>query len=233
MKWEKEARFRSGCLQGGLETRNWIDQDSRSCCDRRELHDKKMSGSNRTLTYDFIIIPDEQIMTNIRRYYIPKAPIFMSVVCYKRRQFLNSISDKEILLSVMREVKTEKLFSLLGYVILNDHFHWIISPDSFINFSQIIQSVKLRFVHRFKKNKGMETNINIWQRRFWDHVIRDREDLNIHLDYIHYNPVRHGYVRKPFDYMWSSFKTHVERGNYEQDWAAIREYEELSKMDLE
>ena len=172
-------------------------------------------------------------MTNIRRYYMPNTPVFITTVCYRRKQLLKSDVDRELLLSVMREIKSSKPFSMIAYVILDDHFHWIIKPSNTHNFSQIMQSVKLRFVHRFKKHRGIEANLSLWQRRFWDHVIRNRKDLNRHIDYVHYNPVKHGYVARPFDYEWSSFKTHVDIGNYQPDWAGIKEPDGLSGMDLE
>ena len=68
-------------------------------------------------------------MTNIRRYYVPDAPVFITAVCYQRKPFLKGDTTKELLLSVMREVKLTKPFGMLGYVILDDHFHWIIKPQ--------------------------------------------------------------------------------------------------------
>ena len=164
-------------------------------------------------------------MTNVRRYYIPNTPVFITAVCYGRKPFLKNDADKELLLSVMRDVKFSKPFSMIAYVLLDDHFHWIIKPcrsgcdqrelpdkteieprrsgcdqrelpdktenvrersahpdlqSGIVHFSQIMQSVKLRFVHRFKKVQGIETSISLWQRRFWDHVIRGQKDLSRH-----------------------------------------------------
>ncbi|MDP2728820.1 MAG: transposase, partial [Dehalococcoidia bacterium] len=65
---------------------------------------------------------------------------------------------------------------------------------------------------RRKKEKG------IWQRRFWEHVIRDQTDFNRHCDYIHYNPVKHGLVNSPLEWKHSSFRKFVEKGLYRQDW---------------
>ena len=65
-------------------------------------------------------------MTNIRRYDVSNHPVFMTVVCYKRKPWLKENPDKDLLLSVMREIKQETLYTMLGYVILNDHFHWMI-----------------------------------------------------------------------------------------------------------
>jgi putative transposase len=171
-------------------------------------------------------------MTNIRRHYLPKRPVFITAVCVKRKPFLKSAGSKELILSVMREVKTEKPFSMVAFSIMDDHFHWIINPVD-ADFSKIVQSVKLRFVHRYKKRAGISESFQIWQKGFWDHVIRDENDLHRHMDYVHYNPVKHGCVKRPRDYSWCSFNQHVERGNYLLDWGVVKEPDSLSKMNLE
>ncbi len=58
----------------------------------------------------------------------------------------------------------------------------------------------------------------IWQRRFWDHVIRDQNDLNKHIDYIHYNPVKHGLIKSPFEWEYSSIHNFCAEGYYSLDW---------------
>ena len=79
---------------------------------------------------------------------------------------------------------------------------------------------------RKRKERG------IWQRRFWDHVIRDELDFERHLDYIHYNPVKHGYVQCPCDWPYSSFQRWVERGVYESNWGCT-EISDLKFDDLD
>jgi putative transposase len=59
---------------------------------------------------------------------------------------------------------------------------------------------------------------SIWQRRFWEHAIRDQADFNRHMDYIHWNPVRHGLVQIPIDWPWSTFHRFVRAGIYPADW---------------
>ena len=171
-------------------------------------------------------------MTNIRRYETTGRPVFITAVCYRRRLHLKTDAQKELLLSVMRKVKNTSGFSMLAYVILDDHFHWFVTPGN-DGFSRIMQSVKLRFTHRCKKHLGKLEKTTLWQRRFWDHVIRDDEDLHRHMDYIHYNPARHGYVSKPMGYQWSSLNTHIERGNYDFRWGVSTVPESIDAMDLE
>jgi putative transposase len=69
-------------------------------------------------------------MTNIRRYDSIHRPVFMTSVCYKRYPYLKSVVDKGLFLSVLRDVKCEKPYTMLGYVILDDHFHWMIRLDN-------------------------------------------------------------------------------------------------------
>jgi putative transposase len=172
-------------------------------------------------------------MSKIRRFYIPGTSVFITTVCHNRKNYLKTDLDKQLLLSVMREVKIPKSFEMIAYVIMDNHFHCIIKPENTYNFSQIMQSIKLRFTNRYKKNKGLCSNISIWQPRFWDHVIRNQDDMYRHIDYIHYNPVKHRYDNSPFDYPWSSFRKYVDRGDYPKEWASFKEPENISGMNYE
>ncbi len=157
-------------------------------------------------------------MTNIRRYEITGRSVFITAVCHRRKPCLESDWQKELLLSVMRELKSSSGFAMNAFVILDDHFHWIITPVG-KKFSAIMQSIKLRFVHRYKKAIGKKEQATLWQRRFWDHVIRNSEDLHRHMDYIHYNPVKHGHVARVADWPYSTFHRAVKSGQYPLDWA--------------
>jgi putative transposase len=134
-------------------------------------------------------------------------------------------------LEVIREVKSAKPFSMQACVILDDHLHWIVKPES-NDFSKIVQSIKVRFTFGLKKRLHHSGKLSVWQRRFWDHIIRDEDDLHRHMDYIHYNPVRHAYVQRPVDYPWSSLGEYVKRGKYSKQWGAKREPENLAEMAL-
>jgi putative transposase len=70
------------------------------------------------------------------------------------------------------------------------------------------------------KNKG---EAGIWQRRFWEHTIRDEKDFRIHCDYIHYNPVKHGYTQTPNQWQYSSFQRFVQAGLYEEGWGRMQD----------
>jgi putative transposase len=172
-------------------------------------------------------------MTNIRRYHLENHAIFITAVCQKRKPNLSREREKNLLLDIMQEVKVEMPYRLSAYVILDDHFHCILRPEAGSDYSRIVQSIKLRFTHRWKRERGITTPINLWQRRFWDHLIRDVDDLHRHLDYIHYNPVKHGYVLTSADYLWSSFKVHQAKGRYPPDWGNTRIPEAIKSLDFE
>jgi putative transposase len=112
-------------------------------------------------------------------------------------------------------------------VVLPDHLHciWML-PDGDSDFSVRWRLVKSAFTRakpmseakavsdsRFRKKER-----GFWQRRFWEHMIRDEEDLNRHRDYIHYNPVKHGLAATPNEWTHSSFKMFVRQGLYPSDW---------------
>ncbi len=123
--------------------------------------------------------------------------------------------------------KARRPFQVLAWVVLPEHMHWLWRlPMDDADFSTRWRRIKTDFSralppeeHRsaVRLSKGER---GIWQRRFWEHQIRDEADLNRHMDYIHHNPVKHGWSRTPADWPHSSFLAHVRRGHYPLDWAA-------------
>jgi putative transposase len=107
---------------------------------------------------------------------------------------------------------------MVGYVFLPDHCHLLIRPTGSSTFSQIMHSLKPNFTKAYKEATGIVGSMKFWQKRFWDHIIRDEMDLERHLDYIHYNPVKHGLTTKPEDWRHSSFLAWKERGAYPDGW---------------
>jgi putative transposase len=156
----------------------------------------------------------------------------VTAVCYQRQPFLATDDAKALFLQTAREVKQDKLFRMVAYVVLDDHCHLLLDPGV-ANISEIMQSLKLRFTHRIKKARQRRGNLAVWQRRFWDHIIRDENDLRRHLDYVHYNPVKHGYVSAPAQYAWSSFREYVARGAYDERWGASEEPSTVADMERE
>jgi len=105
---------------------------------------------------------------------------------------------------------------MLGHVFLPDHFHVVIQPTGESTFSDIMHSLKPNFTREYKKLLGLSSSapMKFWQKRFWDHVIRDDRDLENHLHYIHFNPIKHGYVKDTHEWRDSSYLEWEERGLY-------------------
>ncbi|MEO8171406.1 MAG: transposase [Oxalobacteraceae bacterium] len=118
-------------------------------------------------------------------------------------------------------------FVIEAAVVLPDHLHCLwrlpLGDDDFplrwrlikATFSRALPHGECVSASRMRKGER-----GIWQRRYWEHVIRDERDLHQHLDYIHFNPVKHGYVQRASDWPHSSFHRYVARGLYPANWAA-------------
>jgi len=131
-------------------------------------------------------------------------------------------------------------FTIDAVCLLPDHIHCIWRlPDGDADYSVRWKEIKRLFSRSYidQVNPGdlrNESRVSrgeaaIWQRRFWEHLIRDEEDYSRHLDYIHYNPVKHGLVQRVSAWPWSSFHRYVSMGYYEMGWGeAIKK--EIHKM---
>ena len=108
-----------------------------------------------------------------------------------------------------------------AYALMADHFHLLIHVPSTTSISKLMQSIQRNLTRNYKKEHEIAHTIRLWQRGFWDHVIRDDRDMENHFHYIHYNPVKHGCVARPRDYAHTSFHEYVDRGWYEPDWGEI------------
>jgi putative transposase len=101
------------------------------------------------------------------------------------------------------------------------------------NYSNIIQSVKWNFTFEYKKMHHIDGSIQLWQPRFWDHIIRDESDLEKHMDYIHYNPVKHGVAKAPSEWKHSTYQFWQDRGIYPRGWGIEDEPESISGLMME
>jgi putative transposase len=152
---------------------------------------------------------------NIRRYYSPGQIVFITQVVKDRQKVFSDSEMIMLLRKTLHRVQINLPFSMMAYVFLPDHFHMLIRPKEGVIFSQIMQSVKFSFTHDYKKAKGLDRKLNFWQKRFWDHVIRDERDWENHIHYIHWNPVKHGYVNRMDEWLFSSYFEWQKRGAYE------------------
>jgi putative transposase len=151
-------------------------------------------------------------MKTLRRYNFKDRDYFITIVTYQRRKILHK--DTSLFWKCWDDIKP------YAWVIMPDHFHAIINCGNH-SISQIIHAFKIKYSRRFRNKFGPG---RVWQNRFWDHIIRNQEDLNHHLDYIHYNPVKHGITHNPFDYEGSSLQKYYEDGYYSIDWGAKEEF---------
>ena len=173
-------------------------------------------------------------MPNYQRAQAQGGTYFFTVVTYWKQKIQTILERWDILRSFIAEVRQSYHFTVEAWVLLLDHIHFIWTlPEGDSNFSKRWGLIKAGFSKKAKslfhheewiissKQKHRETTI--WQHRFWEHQIRAEEDFARHVDYIHYNPVKHGYVTKVSDWAHSSFHRYVKAGVYSIDWAGIKD----------
>jgi putative transposase len=171
-------------------------------------------------------------MPHYRRHYIPGHPVFVTIVTHQRHPWLRDADNLALLRRAMARVKHHRPFRHIGHVVLPDHLHWLFDPAKGIDFSEVVAAVKREVSWRWKERERSKSAVRLWQPRFYDHVIRDEQDLARHLDYIHFNPVKHGLMTCPRDYPWSSFTEWCKRGRYSPEWG-VMEPKNIADMDLE
>ncbi|QOC21218.1 transposase [Wenzhouxiangella sp. AB-CW3] len=169
-------------------------------------------------------------MARFRRYFQPEDWVFLTLVTGNRRPWLRESRDKRQLLQCMRALKRDLPFRHLAHVILDDHLHWLLIADEGHDIPALVSSLKRRVCFE-RRDRGLSWR-GLWQARYYDHILRDDRDFRVHMDYIHYNPVRHGYVAMARQYRWSSFHAWVERGLYEPCWG-MREPDSIGGLNLE
>src|SRR3546814_3551986 len=128
-------------------------------------------------------------------------PIFLTLVCHARKPWLGEVGARAIALEALDDARRLHPFRHHGHVLLDDHLHLMLTPASGTDIPMLVGSFKRALRSRLP---GMEDG-RLWQRRYFDHVIRDADDFARHLDYLHFNPVKHGLVRRAADWRWSSF----------------------------
>jgi len=164
-------------------------------------------------------------MSFYRRSFIPGATYFFTVTLADRRSQL-LLDQIDRLRTVYGNVHQIYPFETVAICILPEHLHaiWTMPPDDADyskrwnlikgNFSRGLPASSTRTASKIRqREKG------IWQRRFWEHQIRDEQDLQRHVDYVHFNPVKHGLVKQVAGWKYSSFHQWVARGILNADWA--------------
>jgi putative transposase len=165
-------------------------------------------------------------MVRYRRNFVPGGTFFFTVTLADRRSsvLVEHIVD---LRSAFRKTRSERPFAIDAIVVLPDHLHTIMTlPLDGADFSGRWKKIKSLFSRRVAAtDETMATNLkgeySLWQRRFWEHTIRNEKDFARHVDYIHYNPVKHGLTTRVRDWPYSSFHLYVRRGVLPEDWAGV------------
>jgi putative transposase len=170
-------------------------------------------------------------MPNYVRNRVAGGTYFFTVVAFHRRHILTTDRARPLLRTAMDGVQRKWPFTTDAIVLLPDHLHaiWTL-PDGDSDYSRRWAEVKEAFTRSYLRAGGHEgpTSLSrrkhrergVWQRRFWEHTVRDEDDFKRCLDYVHWNPVKHGLVERVRDYPWSSFKRYVRLGEYDPDWGS-------------
>jgi putative transposase len=164
-------------------------------------------------------------MTAYRRNRVAGGTYFFTVNLADRRQSL--LTDNiELLRQAFRSTRHRHPFAIDAIVVLPDHLHtvWTL-PEEDGDFPMRWRLIKAAFSHGLDHTLPISASLSrkhergIWQRRYWEHTIRDEGDFARHIDYIHFNPVKHRYVERVQDWPFSSFQRMVQLGFYPSGWA--------------
>ena len=153
-------------------------------------------------------------MSKLLRFHRDSDICFVTSVSNRRKELL--VRNADLMKIVFDRHAGIMQFKIIAYVIMPDHFHALIDCNG-NDLSKIMAKIKLSFSTYLRNRMGVQSG-TIWQRRFWDHIIREQNDMNRHIDYIHYNPVKHGLVDSPLDWAYSSFHEYFREGYYSPDW---------------
>jgi putative transposase len=168
-------------------------------------------------------------MANYRRACIKGGTYFFTVVTYRRQKLFNNPECRIILRDAIKHVRQQHPFQIDAWALLPEHLHCIWTlPEGDADFSKRWGLIKAGFskqakpfLHRenwMNASKISHRETTIWQRRFWEHQIRDEEDFSRHVDYIHWNPVKHGHAAQAKDWPYSTFHRYVRDGVYPENW---------------
>ena len=168
-------------------------------------------------------------MAQYIRNYVPGGTYFFTVVTHQRRPILTSELGRPLLRAAFDKILTRRPVTIVAIVLLPDHLHtvWTLPADD-TDYSLRWGQIKEAFTRSYLASGGSEGHRSasrvshreraVWQPRFWEHTCRDEDDLKRCVDYIHWNPIKHGLIVKPAQYPWSSFHRFIKLGEYPPDW---------------
>ena len=154
-------------------------------------------------------------MPNYRRSRIAGASYFFTVVTHRRRPWLCEVRARNALRAAIRRQRRAHPFQIDAFVLLPDHLHciWTLPQDD-EDYSVRWQLIKASVT------RALQCSDPLWQRRFWEHTLRNERDFAAHCAYVHYNPVKHGLCTAPLRWPYSSVHRFVREGTYPADWGA-------------
>ena len=168
-------------------------------------------------------------MPNYKRPKIAGGTYFITQVTHKREPWLCTETARQAIKQAIKKVKKKYPFTIEAFILLPDHFHciWTLPPED-ADFSMRLRLIKSQVTRHYKQQTEIKQPINesrqkrkeknLWQRRFWEHLIRDERDFQNHCDYIHYNPVKHGLCKTPQEWKYSTIHRFIAQGIYPIDW---------------
>ncbi|WP_373542042.1 transposase [Chamaesiphon sp.] len=168
-------------------------------------------------------------MPAYRRAHIPGSSVFLTLITYQRQQLFSLPENIDRLWQACDLMMTEQPFATGVAVILPEHIHflWTLPPDD-PDYSYRVGRMKVLFTRALRGANNLPDDVcesrkkhresDVWQRRFYEHTIRDEFDLRKHFDYLHFNPVKHGLVKCVHDWQYSSFHRGVRRDEYDVKW---------------
>jgi putative transposase len=169
-------------------------------------------------------------MTEYRRFDLPGATWFFTVNLAERSGNRRLVDHVEELRAAFRRTLSTRPFRIDAIVVLPEHLHsiWTL-PEGDDDFSTRWRMIKEHFSRamphdeRITQSRARRRERGIWQRRFWARALTSQADCNVHMDYVHWNPVKHGYVLRPIDWPYTSLGRLIEAGVYEREWALAGE----------
>lgn len=164
-------------------------------------------------------------MPNYRRAFVPGGTWFFTVNLLQRQNNDLLVRKIELLRDVVRKVRVKHPFAIDAWVVLPEHMHCVLSlPVDDSDFSLRWRLIKSDFSRALPKTEIISAvrkkykERGIWQRHYWEHLIRDELDYQKHIDYVHLNPLKHGLVKQVRDWPYSTFHRDVARGIYPLNW---------------
>ena len=187
-------------------------------------------------------------MADYRRWRVAGGTYFFTVVTHSRARLFSDRIAQEILGAKIRACQQEWPFTIDALVLLPEHLHaiWTLPPGD-DKYPMRWGWIKKEFTKDWLARGGVEQEVStsrqargdhgIWQPRYWEHTIEDERDFELHFDYIHYNPVKHGHVPSPKDWPHSSFHRWVAAGVYDTNWGCSRngplQFDDLEETAIE